>query len=200
LTGLHPVWCMGVFTVLVSVLWLAAIGKWGPGLERIKTHLTETLGSPEISGMSAMILAIGFFGTAIRTVPEVMASMGKACASIASATGVLGLLIAIILFHAILGYVGVNPFIVAPLLAAVIRSQSISMDPTFLMVSLLAGQVWAIAHSPFGIAPIVMASLTKDPEVNSFKITMRWNLLYALVSLLIECLAIAAAYLAFYPS
>jgi hypothetical protein len=147
-----------------------------------------------------MILAIGFFGTAIRTVPEVMASMGKACASIASATGVLGLLIAIILFHAILGYVGVNPFIVAPLLAAVIRSQSISMDPTFLMVSLLAGQVWAIAHSPFGIAPIVMASLTKDPEVNSFKITMRWNLLYALVSLLIECLAIAAAYLAFYPS
>lgn len=199
LTGLNPVWCMGVFTVTVSILWLVAIGKSGPGLAQIKTHLTETLGSPGISGMIAMILAIGFFGTAIGTVPEIMALMGEALTSIVDAVGVLGLLIAMVLFHAILGYVGVNPFIVSPLLANALKLQNIAVDPTFLMLALLAGQVWAITHSPLGIAPIVMASLTGDPEVNSFKITLRWNLTYALVSLLIECLAIAAIYFVFYP-
>jgi hypothetical protein len=199
LTGLNPVWCMGVFTVTVSTLWLVVIGKIGPGLTLIKTHLTETLGSPGISSMIAMILAIGFFGTAIGTVPEIIALMGGALISIVNSVGVLGLLIAIVLFHAILGYVGVNPFIVSPLLAIALQSQNVAVNPPFLMLALLAGQVWAITHSPLGIAPIVMASLTGDPEANSFKITLRWNLTYALVSLLVECLAIAAIYFVFYP-
>ena len=198
LTGLNPVWCMGVFTVIISILWLVAIGKIRHGLAQIKTHLTETLGSPGVSGMIAMILAIGFFGTAIGTVPEIAALIGGLLSSIVDAAGVLGLLIAIVLLHAILGYVGVNPFIVSPLLATVLKSQNVAVNPAFLMLALLAGQVWAITHSPLGIAPIVMASLTGDPEVNSFKITMRWNLRYALVSLFIECLAIAAIYLCFY--
>lgn len=199
LTGLNPVWCMAVFIVVVSTLWLVAIGKSGPGSAQIKTHLTETLSSPGISGMSAMILAIGFLGTAIGAVPEIVALMGGVFTSIVNVVGILGLLIAIVLFHVILGYVGVNPFIVSPLLATVLRLQNIAVDSTFLMLALLAGQVWAITHSPLGIAPIVMASLTGDPEMNSFKINLRWNLTYALVSLLVECLAIAAIYFVFYP-
>lgn len=199
LTELNPVWCMGVFTVTVSILWLFAIGKGGPGLAQIKTYLIERLGSPGISGICAMILAIGFFGTAVKAVPEMLALIGGALTSIVNVAGILGLLIAIVLFHAILGYVGINPFIVAPLLAAVLRSQNIAVHHVFFMLSLLVGQVWAITHSPLGIAPIVMASLTGDPEVNSFRINLRWNLTYASVSLLVEFLAIAAIYFVFYP-
>jgi len=67
------------------------------------------------------------------------------------------------------------------------------------LLALVAGNLWGCSCVPLSGAQILMASLIGDPNVDSFKIT-RWNLVYTIVVLLLECLSITVAYFLFYPS
>jgi hypothetical protein len=198
-TGLNPVWCLAVFALLVSIIWLTVIGKVGSGFAKIKRHLTKETGSPAISGMVAMVYAIGLLGVAIEQLPEALSAISNWVAAVQNAVGPLGVLLFIALIHIPLAYVGVVPLIVSPLLATAVATAALPIDPAFLLLALVAGNLWGCSCVPLSGAQILMASLIGDPNVNSFKMT-RWNLVYTMVVLLLECLAITVAYFLFYPS
>jgi hypothetical protein len=198
-TGLNPIWCLAVFALAVSIVWLAAIGKARTGFAKIKMHLTKETGSPAFSGMVAMVYAVGLLGVAIEQLPEALSAISTSIVAVQNVVGPLGVLIFIALLHAPLAYVGVNPLIISPLLATAVTTAALPINPAFLLLALVAGNLWGCSCVPLSGAQILMASLIGDPNVDSFKIT-RWNLVYTIVVLLLECLSITVAYFLFYPS
>lgn len=160
------------------LLWCVASGQGALYAEQVRQHLD--VGIPQMKKEIVLFLIAGFFSGAFMQAElsgYLIAAMNAAFGSFT-----MGMAFSLSLLIVFTAVVGLHPIVVVTILATSIDPELIGLSPQYFAVLLLAS--WGISNtvSPATAVNNQLAHLLKEKVLD---VSIRWNLKYALIMLLL---------------
>lgn len=185
-------------SVLISLIVLVFAFVWTAYLKLPKYFLKEINAYrkvifPNKANEVNLLLTAGFFGVVLANTP-ISGYIQDIWVGLAN-TSVFLLIFMTITIIALLSFVGVHQIVTISAVVATISYDDLGIHVMIMAMMLLSA--WAVATTISPISPVITAvsSLLKE---NVYKITLRWNLLYAVVLLIIHTVVIYCVHIIFF--
>ncbi|SFE56531.1 hypothetical protein [Alteribacillus iranensis] len=179
---------ISLIVLFFAFLWALYLKHAKPFVHKVNDYLKEVF--PNRANEVGLLLTAGFFGVVLSNTP-ISDHIHSVWVMLAD-TSVFLLIMMTTVIISVLSFIGVHQIVTISAIVATVSYDELGIPVIMMAMMLLSA--WSVATTVSPVSPVVIgvSSLLKE---NVFRIILRWNLLYAIVLMLVHTTLIYCLYL-----